>query len=1174
MPANMDPTGLRGVRAGVEVVGDEGCFWGILCSVGSCPPDVREAMAAVILVGDRAPAPAPLRLGYFPRIVFRPCDHVAVVNPPELDAVALRRPARGLLLDADDAGDAVQEAWLAALRRDPRAEPSQGWLAGAVKRIALGRRRDEARRRARETLAARREPQRAAEDVPERIEVLRALLAALERLDEPYRGAVVMRYLDDLPPREIARRTGVPVDTARTHVRRGLERLRAELDGPRGPGREALLGALVPLTGPLPWKLALASSSSAGGFVSQVGVFAMKHSLFAAVALVALSSGVWIAWHDPAELAEYVATHLDSPSGADVAVSAATGEEPAPMLDGASQRAAVASPPGDAIWTLRGRITVGAWEPLSNGRLVARILRGAGLDGEALHEQTLVADSQGRFTWSLEPPRERVTLTLRGDLPNAVCTTHWSTYAAGDRAWEPWAVRVEPIDLELRGRILGADGRPAAGARVAQRHYEQDLTAVCDAEGRYRLAATSTFEPGTIWASADGFYDKSERFVPPRGGGVLELPDILLAPAGVFGGRVVDEAGTPVAGVEVSTFGTFRRCTVATAEDGRFELPCVQEGAERIHIYFRSAGHPLSHATLPADGSSPDVVLRHGLTLSGRVVGMDGVPIENARIELSDPFGRAGEPFTFSDALGRFSLPHIPAEARRNVWVGANGFAQSFVELDLPPEARSYDVGDLRLAAERVLRGRVLAGDGTPIPWALVSVEDPRLDFPRQGAFARQGTHTDETGRFAFHGLTDASVKVTVLAEDHARLDFEVDEVAATEIVLRPEPAASLAGRVLDAESGEPIRRFRIAVRALWDAPEEHRLTGSTAWHNGVWVESPEGAWKLEDDLAPGAWLGVEVEAEGYAPARLERAVTALDPDPEACRIALVRRTVVRGVVVDRDGVPVAGAAVSLVGQADGPRATTDAAGRFELQGLAAGETTLAVEAEGFARLREGSLDVSGTPRQLRIQLDRGARVIGRVLGDDGQPLAGEQVALCGYDGNDSGVSRKTLSDADGRFTFSGLALGTFDLLWDRTLDGETWTAQSRRVDVTALEDVEANLGASGNAMLLASVQSAVALPAGTRVRVMLLAEPDPKRMRTGGSVDHRFSVAASSRTLFVTGDRFEIRGLEPGLYMLSAHAELGPTTGLNGLVRQIEIAAGQQVEAQVLLELPPPRDG
>jgi DNA-directed RNA polymerase specialized sigma24 family protein len=35
------------------------------------------------------------------------------------------------------------------------------------------------------------------------------VLAAVDRLPQPYRDAVVLRYLDDLPPREIARRLDV-----------------------------------------------------------------------------------------------------------------------------------------------------------------------------------------------------------------------------------------------------------------------------------------------------------------------------------------------------------------------------------------------------------------------------------------------------------------------------------------------------------------------------------------------------------------------------------------------------------------------------------------------------------------------------------------------------------------------------------------------------------------------------------------------------------------------------------------------------------------------------------------------------------------------------------------------------------------------------------------------------
>ena len=57
------------------------------------------------------------------------------------------------------------------------------------------------------------------------------LRAAVGRLDEPYREVVALRYFGDLSLDEIAKQTGRPLGTVKTHLRRGLIRLRATVDG-------------------------------------------------------------------------------------------------------------------------------------------------------------------------------------------------------------------------------------------------------------------------------------------------------------------------------------------------------------------------------------------------------------------------------------------------------------------------------------------------------------------------------------------------------------------------------------------------------------------------------------------------------------------------------------------------------------------------------------------------------------------------------------------------------------------------------------------------------------------------------------------------------------------------------------------------------------------------------
>jgi RNA polymerase sigma-70 factor (ECF subfamily) len=53
-------------------------------------------------------------------------------------------------------------------------------------------------------------------------------------LDEPYREVVALRFFADMSLAEVAETTGRPLNTVKTHLRRGLERLRpafgAEVD--------------------------------------------------------------------------------------------------------------------------------------------------------------------------------------------------------------------------------------------------------------------------------------------------------------------------------------------------------------------------------------------------------------------------------------------------------------------------------------------------------------------------------------------------------------------------------------------------------------------------------------------------------------------------------------------------------------------------------------------------------------------------------------------------------------------------------------------------------------------------------------------------------------------------------------------------------------------------------
>ena len=130
--------------------------------------------------------------------------------------------------DSAAAEDIAQESFLAAVRaldRFDRRRPFGPWL----HRIVVNRAIDWARSRSlRRELAPDDAPEPAAarRDEPEHA---RALAAALAELGPEHRAVIVLRYLLDYTPGEIAELLDLPRGTVNSRLRRGLDRLEASL---------------------------------------------------------------------------------------------------------------------------------------------------------------------------------------------------------------------------------------------------------------------------------------------------------------------------------------------------------------------------------------------------------------------------------------------------------------------------------------------------------------------------------------------------------------------------------------------------------------------------------------------------------------------------------------------------------------------------------------------------------------------------------------------------------------------------------------------------------------------------------------------------------------------------------------------------------------------------------
>lgn len=232
-----------------------------------------------------------------------------------------------------------------------------------------------------------------------------------------------------------------------------------------------------------------------------------------------------------------------------------------------------------------------------------------------------------------------------------------------------------PREYPITGQVLDANGKPAAGARVV-------------------------FEPPEPKAEPLDFKQPAARF------------ERLFAP---FPAKA--PLGEATAGTDADA-------------QGRFVLPLHRTAAVRVYALLDFREGPKVLVTpgtkglelkVPADKTRT----RDGATLTGRIVGPDGAPVQGARVTLDLPSGPDFDRSRFAPAEpnGTFLLEWVSPEFKAATY-DAPGFAKSTVPLDLAP-LKKVDLGSLRLTPFPVVRVTVLGKDGRPANGARITLEQP-----------------------------------------------------------------------------------------------------------------------------------------------------------------------------------------------------------------------------------------------------------------------------------------------------------------------------------------------------------------------------------------------------------------------------------------------------------------
>ncbi len=1010
----------------------------------------------------------------------------------------LRDLVRRLIEDRDAADDVCQSTLLRAWRHRPSTDGGlRPWLATVARRIWIRERKREASRPVREAQAAQSEAQPPASDVVERMAWQQRVVAAVMRLEEPYRTTLLMRFWESKPPRAVASHFGVPVETVRTRIKRGLAKVRAELDQECG-GRQAWVTAILPL----------AELSAFGVACTSIATVVMTKKLTLAVggAIAALAFFALSSTFDPGDP---IQAESDDP----VVAASSTNDESDVAPEAASERVVVTTESRGtprfeedpafeaAMCGFTGRVVFEGMPVPTTGVRLYRI---------AMHS---LIDQLDRRTGSTKSPLEYLDTETDTDgvfhiervWPRGMFVLHYGRGSENPayRILEAAPGPAELVDLgdlklvrtaRITGRVVDEDGEPISNAEVFGGDFPGAAMAAVPLDrltadtvivnrrpglapvvelpswahdfydnlpiGRTRTDANGRFSLTGLAAGSHVLIARKESLLPvvePRvrlqAGQIRDLGDLTLTSGEELWGRVVDTKGDPVLGAEVVAAPTSvvpidlgQRLT-STDQNGEFSATGFPRGRATVAVR-RGPGEPWTVAEPRPVDSDIEIVLPETHTLTVRVTDTAGGAVaptlemlcgETRSTTTMAQFGidqgiDLSDRCTTEDSIAH-TVSDIPAgdyvlvvraegHATRHEAVSLTEDTELSIELDASPPFRVY----VRSANGPVRNASILVG--------IHPDHAPPTNVPDHCGY------TDEAGTLVLPSVAAPRIVVTavhpafgivdaIAERDDERIDLEM---------LSP---GAVHGTFVPDERADPASRWAIALRRDRDGPLG-MLDGTPQFAQ----VTPDGRFQFLG-LQPGKyWLQpvptlgeqvtlaqvIEKGSEWFEPRGAGKLVTV-----QAGSIADVRLGQTPGSRSGNgrvhghlliNGLPVEGYRVDLFGPDVFENTKTDAHGAFVFENKPFGEYHVSFTSHpDQVHIWSESLVLDDTARgELRVEI-AGARIAGRVVDENGTPVANAEVSVLGMpDASFHSISTSLRTDANGNFDHDELVPGKYAL--------------------------------------------------------------------------------------------------------------------------------------------------
>ncbi len=331
-------------------------------------------------------------------------------------------------------------------------------------------------------------------------------------------------------------------------------------------------------------------------------------------------------------------------------------------------------------------------------------------------------------------------------------------------------------------------------------------------------------------------------------------------------------------------------------------------------------------ADRPAPTPRSDPAAPARMTVAGRVLDPDGKPIPNADVDVVSqprapvtvasldlyPHALLGQGRSGADGRFRFDADRTASTRVYEVYAIARAPGYGLGGVELNPDA-DRPSADVRLRPERPIRVRLVDVTGAPAKGAEVRVKGSVIwsTNPPEVLHAwPRPVKTDDQGKATVSGIGRGDgVMLTVPDMRFARQDLliaETDADAGKEITLALQPARIIEGRVLAADTGQPIPGAVIAIAASQDQDGGMYNTRFRADDRGRFTANP----------SPGAYFRVNAFAppgQPYLVPKVEFAWTKGAVRKEL-DIKVPRGTLIRGTVTEAGtNRPLAGSSIQFI---------------------------------------------------------------------------------------------------------------------------------------------------------------------------------------------------------------------------------------------------------------------